>query len=96
MDKIYYYVHKDTFVIEKNADDLDNPSLFPPPEEENGKNRYDYPDSSTKESDYDEDVGPGDDLDDSDKCSDTESDNGSEDGTLIRKSCMRSSADAVS
>ena len=41
MDKIYYYVHKATLVIEKNADDLDNHSLFLPPKEEDGKNGYD-------------------------------------------------------
>ena len=85
MDKIYYYVHKATLAIDKNADDLNNTSLFPPPEEDDGENGYDYPDSSTEESDYDEDVGPGDDLDDSDGCSDTYSDDNSEDGTLIRK-----------
>ena len=36
-----------------------------------GKNGYDYPNSSTEDSDYDADVGPGDDLDDYDECSDT-------------------------
>ena len=96
MDKIYYYDHKATLTIEKNADNINNPRLFPPPDEDDGETGYEYPESSTEGSNYDEDVRSGDDLDDSDKCSDTESDNGSEDGTLIRKSCMRSSADAVS
>ena len=65
MDKIYYYVHKATLVIKKNADDVNNPSLFQPPEEHNGKNGYDYPEFSTEESDFDDDVLPRDDLDDS-------------------------------
>ena len=50
MDKIYYCVHKATLAIEMNADNLDNPSLFPPPEEDDGKNGYKYPESSTEES----------------------------------------------
>ena len=50
-----------------------------------GKNGYAYPDSSTEESDYDEDIGPGDDLDDSDKWSNAQSNNDSKNGTLSRK-----------
>ena len=49
------------------------------------KNRYDYLESYTEESDVDEDVGPGDELDGSDDCSDIESDDKRKDGTLIRK-----------
>ena len=59
---MYYYVHKATIAIANNADNLRNPSLFQLPEEDGGKNGYDYPDSSTEDSNADEDVGPGDDL----------------------------------
>ena len=59
--------------------------MFPPSEENDGENGYDYPDSSTEESDYDEDVGPGDDLYDYDKCSDTEINDDNEDGNSSRK-----------
>ena len=38
MDKIYYYIHKATLAIKDNADNLNNPRLFLPPEEYNGKN----------------------------------------------------------
>ena len=47
MEKIYYYVNKATLSIEKNSDNLNNPILFFPPEENDEKNGYDYPDSST-------------------------------------------------
>ena len=70
VDKIYYYVQKATLSIDMNEDNPDNPSLFPPQEEDDGKNVYDYPDSSTAEYDYDENVGPGDDLGDSEECID--------------------------
>ena len=96
MAKIYYYSHKDTLSIDNNADDLNNCSLFPPLYEYDGKNGYDYSDSSTKDSNVDDDVGLGDYLDDSDKCSNTESDDKSKDVTLSRKSCTHSSSDAVS
>ena len=84
MDKIYYYVHMANLAIKKNPDNPKNPILFPPPEEDDGENGYDYSESSTEESDYDEDVGPGDDLYDSDKCRNTESDGDNEYGTLSR------------
>ena len=42
-------------------------------------------DSYTKESKVDKDVGPGYDSDDYDKCSDIESNNKSDNGTLSRK-----------
>ena len=54
-------------MIKKNEDYPNNPSLFPPPEEDNGKNGYDYPESSTEDSNVDEDVGPGYELDYSDE-----------------------------
>ena len=66
VDKIYYYVHKATLAIKNNEDYIDNPRFFLPPEEDYGEIGYDYPDYSTEESDYDEDVVPGDDLGDSD------------------------------
>ena len=72
MDKIYYYVHMANLAIKKNPDNPKNPILFPPPEEDDGENGYDYLVSSTKESAIDDDLGPEDDLDDYDKCRDTE------------------------
>ena len=72
--------------MEKNEYDLNNHILFPLPEQGNGKNRYDYPDPSTKDSYINTDIGPGDYLDDSEECSNTESNNESEDGILSRKS----------
>ena len=78
-------MYKDIFVIKKNADNLNNTSFFPLPEEKDGENGYYWPESSTKESDVDEDVEPGDDLDGYDEWSNTESDNKSKDGTLSRK-----------
>ena len=65
LEKIYYYIHKATLGTENNADKLNNPSLFLPLEEDNGENGYDYLDSSTKDSNVDEDVGLGYDLDNS-------------------------------
>ena len=85
MDKIYYYDHKATLTIEKNADNINNPSLFPPPDEDDGETGYEYPESSTEGSNYDEDVRSGDDLDDSDKWSYKESDGDNEDGTFSRE-----------
>ena len=85
MDKLYYYVYKANLVIEKNSENINNPRLFPLPEEDDIKNRYDYLKSSIEESDVDKDVGPGDDLDDSDKCNNTKSNDKSEDGNLSRK-----------
>ena len=43
MDKILYHIHKATLEIEKNADYINNPSFFQLPEEDDGKNGYDYP-----------------------------------------------------
>ena len=37
MDKIYYHVHKAILAIDNNSDDLNNPILFLPPEEDNDK-----------------------------------------------------------
>ena len=85
MEKIYYYVHKDTLAIEKNSDNLKNTCLFPLLEENDGKHGYDYLDSSTKDSDVNDDVGPGYDLGDYDYCNNIERDDKNEDGTLSRK-----------
>ena len=85
MDKLYYYVYKANLVIEKNSENINNPRLFPLPEEDDIKNRYDYLKSSIEESDVDKDVGLGDDLYDSDKCNNTKSNDKSEDGNLSRK-----------
>ena len=85
MDKIYYYFHKANPAIEKNADDLKYLRFFRHQRKKSGENGYDYPVSSTKESDIYNDVGPGYDLDDSEKCSNTERDKDRDNGTLIRK-----------
>ena len=37
MDKVYYYVIKTILAIDNNSDDLNNPSLFLTPEEDNDK-----------------------------------------------------------
>ena len=95
LEKIYYYIHKATLGTENNADKLNNPSLFLPLEEDNGENGYDYLDSSTKDSNVDEDVGLGYDLDNSYEWNITEKYDESKDGTLSRKSCTRSSVDAL-
>ena len=75
---------KDNGEIDKNADYLNNPLLFTIPGKEDGENGYECLESSTKDYDVNEDVGPVDDLDDYENFSNTERYDDSKDGNLSR------------
>ena len=85
IDKIYYYDQKDNLAIDKNADYLNNPLLFTIPGKEDGENGYECLESSTKDYDVNEDVGPVDDLDDYENFSNIERYDDSKDGNLSPK-----------